>query len=58
MGASATSERIERATAAAHAQPGDSAYDGAFARGVAMSYDEAIAYARNQLDRAIAENEK
>ena len=58
MGASATPERIERATAAARAQLGDSAYDDAFARGAAMSYDEAIAYAGTQLDRAIAENQK
>ena len=32
--------------------------DARYDRGAAMSYDDAIAYARTQLDRAIAANEK
>jgi len=58
MARSGTPERVARATAAARTQLGDMAYDQAFARGAAMSYDDAIAYVRTELDRAIAANEK
>jgi predicted ATPase/class 3 adenylate cyclase len=57
MGASRTPQRMERATAAARSQLGDTAYRNAFARGAAMTYDDAIAYARTELDRAIAQTD-
>jgi len=57
MGATGTPQRMERATVTARAQIGDTAYDSAFARGAAMSYNDAITYIRSQLDRATAETE-
>jgi predicted ATPase/class 3 adenylate cyclase len=52
--AAGSPERIARGAAAAHAQLGDSAYQAAFARGAAMSYDETMAYARTELGTARA----
>ncbi len=58
MAASGTPERMERATAAARAQLGNTAYDDAFARGATMTFDDAIAYVRIEVDRNTADAEK
>ena len=55
MSARGTPERVARTTVAARTQLGDTAYDSAFARGAAMSYDDAFAYVRTELDRAITD---
>jgi hypothetical protein len=52
MAATNTGDRMVRASAAARQQLGD-AYDLAFRRGAAMSYDEAIAYAHTTLEHAL-----
>jgi hypothetical protein len=57
MGATGTPQRMERATVTARAEIGDVAYETAFARGAAMTYDDAITYIRSQLDLAIAETD-
>jgi hypothetical protein len=44
-----TPGRVARATAPARTQLGDNAYDQLFARGAAMSYADAMSYARTQL---------
>ncbi len=58
MAAIGTPDRVARATAAARTQLGDTAYDAAFARGAAMTYDDAFAFTRDVLDRAIADAEE
>jgi predicted ATPase/class 3 adenylate cyclase len=49
MARAGTPERLARATARARGQLGDVRYDTAFARGAAMSYDEALAYALGEI---------
>jgi hypothetical protein len=44
-----TPERVARATAPARNQLGDTTYEQLFARGAAMSYADAMTYARTQL---------
>jgi tetratricopeptide (TPR) repeat protein len=44
-----TPERIARATAPARAQLGDNTYQQLYTRGIAMSYADALTYARTQL---------
>jgi hypothetical protein len=55
FGAAGTSERIARALAPARTQLRDDAYTELYRRGAAMSYAQAMSYARSQLkDLAVA----